>query len=85
MRICAFAKTVPALALFSLSILLTPSFASETQKVLTQEQAPSHPTMLVQNPDYNFGTAVQGNAVEHAFTVKNTGKEVLKIERVKVS
>ncbi len=84
MKIYARARTVFALAFFCLSVSVTPAFAKVTQKSTTQHQATAHPSIQVQDPEYNFGTVVQGGTVEHAFTVKNTGKEVLKIEQVKV-
>lgn len=80
-----YAEKVPALVFFCLSILFTPAFASASQKPLMQQQAKAHPSIQVPDPDYNFGTAVQGATVEHVFIVFNRGKQTLKIEHVKVS
>lgn len=83
MKACA--KKVPALLFFCLPILLAPVFAPAAQKPPAKQQAKAHPSIQVRDPDYNFGTAVQGETVEHAFTVKNTGNQALKIEHVKVA
>jgi hypothetical protein len=85
MRLSALAKTGVALAFFCLSFLLAPAFAPATDGPPPPEQAKAHPSIQVPAPEYNFGTAIQGETVEHAFTVKNTGREVLRIEHVKVA
>ncbi|MDR3566833.1 MAG: hypothetical protein P4L43_02280 [Syntrophobacteraceae bacterium] len=84
MKMYALSKTVFALACFFSSTFLLPGFAFGAQKPLPQQRPAAHPKILVQEPDYNFGTAVQGTTVEHAFAVKNTGNAVLHIRHVKV-
>jgi hypothetical protein len=85
MKHCALAKTVLALTFFCPSLFLTPAFASATPKASANEQAKGHPSIQVPGPDFNFGAAMQGSSVEHAFTVKNTGQAVLNIKHVKVA
>jgi hypothetical protein len=41
------------------------------------------PTAVFKSTTYNFPTAVDGVAIEHEFTVRNTGSADLKIEKVK--
>ncbi|MEM5786134.1 MAG: DUF1573 domain-containing protein [Syntrophobacteraceae bacterium] len=46
---------------------------------------PEPPIINIPQLVYNFGEVFEGTEVVHEFTVKNTGKGVLNIERVKVS
>jgi len=43
------------------------------------------PRLKILDPVYNFGTALQGAAVRHTFTVRNTGRGVLEIRGLKTS
>lgn len=43
------------------------------------------PQLAVEQPQYNFGTIVQGTRVDHVFTLKNTGDTPLLIKQVKPS
>ena len=43
------------------------------------------PKIEVRELRYDFGKVAQGKQVSHVFEVKNTGKEVLVIERVQSS
>jgi len=45
----------------------------------------SPPQAIVDQSEYNWGAVMQGEVVEHSFTVRNTGGAPLKIERVKPS
>ncbi len=85
MRVYGFAKTFLGLVLFLPPILVAAPFALATQEPIAQQNSKADPTIQVQAPAYNFGTAVQGDTVEHTFTVRNGGKAVLKIEHVKVA
>ena len=85
MKIFAPAKKVFVLAFFCSPLFLAPSFASAQQQPASGRPAEAKPSIRVENPDCNFGTAVQGSSVEHAFVVKNTGKGVLKIQHVRVA
>ncbi len=44
----------------------------------------AQPSIQVKQPDYDFGMILEGTVIEHEFTVKNTGKVPLNIERVRV-
>lgn len=49
------------------------------------DSAPSGPPPVIacDQPEHDFGTVAQGAEAEHTFTIKNTGKGVLKIERAR--
>jgi hypothetical protein len=47
-------------------------------------QATAQPTIQIKQPEYDFGVVLEGTEVEHEFTVRNTGKVLLNIERVRV-
>lgn len=47
--------------------------------------ATAAPTIYVVQPDYNFGSIVEGIAVEHTFVLQNTGDEVLEISGIRAS
>ncbi len=51
----------------------------------TGDQAPSGPPPAIacDKPEHDFGTVSQGEEAKHTFTIKNTGKGVLKIERAR--
>lgn len=84
MKTYASNKIVIALAFLCMPLLLAPAFAA-TPAPVSGQQAVDHPSIQVENPNYNFGKAVQGAKIEHQFTVRNVGKKVLRIERVRVS
>ncbi len=44
--------------------------------------ANNHPQFVTNNTTYNFGTVKQGTLVEANFEIKNSGAEVLKIEKI---
>jgi Protein of unknown function (DUF1573) len=86
MKIYARKKTILALAFLCISFYFPPAFAT-TQSPVPKQQAPeakAHPSMQVKDPDYNFGKIMEGSEIEHEFSVRNTGKKVLNIERVRV-
>ena len=81
-----YATKIPVLLFFCLPILFSPAFATASQNPpVQQQQLGDSPKIQVANPNYDFGSALQGDTVEHIFTVKNTGKQTLKIQHVKVS
>jgi hypothetical protein len=41
------------------------------------------PVITCAQPEYDFGSAVQGESVTHIFSLKNKGKGVLNIERAR--
>ncbi len=43
-----------------------------------------HPLIEVKELEYNFGRIMEGNEIEHEFTVKNAGNAELRIEDVRV-
>lgn len=70
---------------FFLLFCLKPAYAGPTSPVPGQQSAGpgDPPSIQVVEPDFNFGEIIEGTAeITHDFTVKNTGKGVLKIERV---
>ncbi|MGC8494689.1 MAG: DUF1573 domain-containing protein [Syntrophobacteraceae bacterium] len=81
-----YATKFAVLLFFCLPIFFSPAFAAASQIPPVQQQQPGDtPKIQVANPAYDFGSALQGVTVEHVFTVKNTGKQTLKIQHVKVS
>jgi hypothetical protein len=80
-------KTLFALFFLCGSLFLWSALAATAQSPAPRSQqtpeAKAQPSIEVKESDYNFGQVMEGaSEVEHEFTVKNTGKEVLKIERV---
>jgi len=45
-------------------------------------QGPSGPTMILNETDFDAGQVLQGQHIEHAFTVRNTGDQALEIKKV---
>lgn len=41
------------------------------------------PVITADKAEYDFGVAVQGEDVEHVFTIRNKGKGLLKIEKAR--
>ena len=56
-----------------------------SDKASTDAKAPTGPAPQItcDKPEHDFGTISQGGQAEHVFTVRNTGKGVLKIERAR--
>jgi len=52
---------------------------------LTPEQLADAATLVIDNPEFNFGTIKQGEKVEHEFIIKNSGHTNLMIRSVKAS
>jgi len=46
-------------------------------------EATAQPSIQIKEPEYNFGEVMEGAEIEHEFTVRNTGKALLNIERVR--
>ncbi len=81
-----YATKFAVLLFFCLPTFFSPSFAGASQNPPVQQRKPGDtPKIQVANPDYDFGSALQGVTVEHVFTVKNTGNKTLKIQHVKAS
>jgi len=61
--------------------------ATDAAKKATEAAAPVGPTTTLEwaETEFDFGTIDQGEAVEHAFTFTNTGKEPLIISNAKGS
>jgi hypothetical protein len=47
-------------------------------------EATAQPSIQIKEPEYDFGVVPEGAEIEHEFTVRNTGKVLLNIERVRV-
>ncbi|MBN2498134.1 MAG: DUF1573 domain-containing protein [Deltaproteobacteria bacterium] len=41
------------------------------------------PAIACDKPEHDFGSVLQGEKVEHAFVIRNTGKGVLRIKRAR--
>ncbi len=81
----AWKNTVLCFVIFCISFYVPSALAAATSQSKKEQTAPANqPSIQVKNPDYNFGEIMEGSEVEHEFTVKNTGKEPLKIARVRV-
>ncbi len=44
--------------------------------------AKAAPAIEISHPSYNFGTVQEGKPIAHDFTVKNTGRGILRIKQV---
>jgi len=85
MKTCARNKTTIAVAL-CIAFCSSPAFAATTAPS-AKHQAPAaaaQPSIQIKQPEYDFGVVMEGTEIEHEFTVKNTGKAPLNIERVRV-
>ncbi len=85
MKARALFKAALFLAFFCSSFAFSPQIRAADQTTTPFGQPPAHPSILVPNPDYDFGSAPQGDKVEHAFTVLNTGNAMLRIENIRVA
>ncbi|HIJ68538.1 MAG TPA: DUF1573 domain-containing protein [Deltaproteobacteria bacterium] len=85
MKTCARKKTAIAVALF-IAFCFSPAFAVTVSPGSKQQasQATAQPTIQIKQPEYDFGVVLEGTEVEHEFTVRNTGKVLLNIDRVRV-
>ena len=45
-------------------------------------QEPSGPKMVFEETDFDAGQVLQGEIIEHAFTVRNSGDQALEIHKV---
>ncbi len=67
---------------------LAPSPAPPGKRTFKMPAPPqnfSPPTIEIQQPDFDWGTAVQGEVIRHSFTVENKGGAPLTITQVKPS
>ena len=51
----------------------------------TPEQMKKAPKVKMSEEEYKFGTAIEGESVEHTFTITNVGKSTLYIRKIKGS
>lgn len=86
MKTCAGKQIILAFAFLCISFSFPPAYAAATTQDQKQQAhaAKAQPSIEVKDPDYNFGEITEGSEIEHEFTVHNAGKEVLKIDRVRV-
>ena len=52
---------------------------------LTPQQKANAPIISVDNVDYDFGTATEGDEITHDFKITNTGKSTLYIRKIKAA
>jgi len=85
MKICARNKTTIAAAL-CIAFCFSPAFAVTMPPGAKPQasEATAQPSIQIKEPEYNFGVVPEGTEIEHEFTVRNTGKVLLNIERVRV-
>ena len=85
MKICAREKTTIAVAL-CIAFCFSPAFAVTMSPGARHQasEATAEPSIQIKEPEYDFGVVMEGTEVEHEFTVRNTGKALLNIERVRV-
>ena len=85
MKTCARKKTAIAVALF-IAFCFSPAFAATVSPGAKHQDpvAAAQPSIQIKEPEYDFGQVPEGAEVEHEFTVSNTGKVLLNIERVRV-
>ena len=85
MKTCA-KKAILVSVFLCASLCFRSAFAATTPLPGPKQQtavAKAQPSIQVKESDYNFGEIMEGTPeIEHEFIVRNTGKEVLKIERV---
>lgn len=64
---------------------VSPMVAPAKGKVLPKKPELSGPPPVITcaQPEHDFGSAVQGEDIKHVFTLRNTGKGVLDIERAR--
>ena len=55
----------------------------EPPRVYTEEEKAMSPKINVERTEYNFGKVQEGEKISKAITIKNTGKQPLKVEEVK--
>lgn len=85
MKTCARKKTTIAVAL-CIAFCFSPAFAVTVSPGAKPQasQATAQPSIQIKQPEYDFGVVMEGTEIEHEFTVRNTGKALLNIERVRV-
>ena len=78
-------KTTIAVAL-CIAFCFSPAFAVTMSPGARHQasEATAQPSIQIKEPEYDFGVVMEGTEVEHQFTVRNTGKVLLNIERVRV-
>jgi len=88
MKTCA-KKTVLVFVFLCASSCFPSAFAATTPLPGPKQhasEAKAQPSIQVKESEFNFGKILEGTPeIEHEFIVRNTGKEVLKIERVQTT
>ena len=85
MKICAQKNSALAVAL-CIAFCISPAFAVTTlPDAKHQASKPTaQPSIQIKEPEYCFGEVLEGAEIEHEFTIRNTGKALINIERVRV-
>ena len=85
MKTCVRKKTTVAAAL-CIAFCFSPAFAATMSPGAKPQasEATAEPSIQIKDPEYDFGVVLEGAEIEHEFTVRNTGKVLLNIERVRV-
>jgi len=84
MKTCARTKTTIA-AVLCIAFCFSPAFAVTMPPSAKPQasDAKAQPSIQIKQPEYDFGEVMEGTELEHEFTVRNTGKALLNIERVR--
>lgn len=69
-----------SISLFLLNCTSTPEYTEDNYSHLIDLKNP--PVITFEENDYNFGTIIEGEVIEHKFKFTNTGKGVLVISSV---
>ena len=85
MKICAQKNSALAVAL-CIAFCFSPALAATTPPGANHQEpeAPAQPSIQIKEPEYCFGEVLEGAEIEHEFTIRNTGKALINIERVRV-
>ena len=83
MKIITKKSTLFSIVLISIIVFAPLAFAAKPQ-AKKQQDTHGQPSIQVKELTYNFGEILEGNQVEHQFTMKNVGTAVLNIARVRV-
>lgn len=68
-----------------LLLLITGFISVQGQTAENKAMAPDHASLLLEETTHDFGKIPQGRPVTYIFTIKNSGKDTLKLEDVRAS
>ncbi len=86
MNVSSYKRTFSFLiACFFLFIFAQTALSKDAAKAPPMPSEGAPPSMLISNPNFEFGQAMEGTEVTHEYPVKNIGTGVLTIERVRTS